>query len=481
MKALDCLIVHPTTRIKTRSPTNVLTNVILPMGSIAIADYIDRNGFSTEIVHTGLEEMINPSFTIDALFKEYTPAVIGIDLHWYPHSYDALEIAKIAKNVYENVFVVLGGFTASCFAEEILQNFAYVDAIVKGDAEIPMLDLLNAFPSKILSNVPNLFYRENDSIKKSHKMYCPSQEQFDSFNFHRIALLRNWYKYLKLTHENDDLRQKLKRQGWLCVGRGCSVNCSYCGGGHNAQCLLTGRSTPLFRSQEKVIKTLKIFEEMKISCAYMDFDPYGRKTRDYYLKLFDLIRKEGVDISAQFLVWDVTSKAFLQEFKRTFNPLYSSITLSPESGSEPIRKLNKGFYYTNSELFTWLNHIKEMIPTELYFTSGLTGETVKHFGETIRLGKKIVAEYSNIIHIACNPIFLEPCSPRFLDPKKFGIVIKFPQFVDFYVTYKRFALGFPVSSRLGYETEYLSERDILNFANYFNNHVSVFNSPNSKK
>ncbi len=475
MKDIDCLIVHPTTRIKTRSPTNVLTNVILPMGSIAIADYIDRNGFSTEIVHTGLEELLNSSFTIEALFKEYTPIVLGIDLHWYPHSYDALRIAEIAQNTYENIFIVLGGFTASCFAEELLKKFEYVDAIVKGDAEIPMLDLLNALPSQDLSSVSNLFYRENGSIKQSKKNYCPSQEQFDSFNFHRISLLRNWYNYLQLTHENDDLRQKLKRQGWLCVGRGCAVNCSYCGGGHNAQCLLTGRSMPLYRSQEKVIETLKVFAEMKISCAYCDFDPFGRKTREYYFKLFEMIRKEDIDISTQFLVWDVTSKKFLEEFKRTFNPLFTTLTLSPESGNETIRKLNKGFYYSDSELFSWLNLAKDnFIPIELYFTTGLTGETVKHFGETLQLGKKVVQEYPNIVHIACNPIFLEPGSPRFLDPQKFGIVLKFQQFVDFYLTYKKFALGVPVSSRLGYETENMSETDIIRFASHFNNQMNLF-------
>lgn len=475
MKELDCLFIHPTTRVKTRSHKNILTNVILPMGTIAIADYIERNGFATEIVHNGLEELLNPSFTMEALFKEYNPTVVGIDLHWYPHSYDALKIAEMAKNVYENVFIVLGGFTASCFAEEILQNFAYVDAIVKGDAEIPMLDLLNALPSKTLSNIPNLFYRENDSVNQSKKIYYPSQEQFDSFNFHRLSLLRNWYKYLQLTHENDNLRQKLKRQGWLCVGRGCAVNCSYCGGGHNAQCLLTGRLTPLFRSQEKVIETLNAFEEMKISCAYCDFDPYGRKTREYYFKLFDMIRKEGVDISSQFLVWDVTSKKFLEEFKRTFNPLYTTLTLSPESGSETIRKLNKGFFYSDSQLFSWLDLTKEnFIPIELYFTTGLTGETVTHFRETVQLGKRVVEEYPNIVHIACNPIFLEPCSPRFLDPQKFGILLRFQQFIDFYVTYKKFALGIPISSRLGYETENMSETDIIRFANYFNSQVNVF-------
>jgi len=212
----------------------------------------------------------------------------------------------------------------------------------------------------------------------------------------------------------------------------------------------------------------------------MDFDPYGRQgARKYHLKLFEFIRSEGIDISAQFIVWDVTSKNFLKEFKRTFNPLYTTITLSPESGFEPIRKLNKGFYYTNSELFNWLDTVdQERIPVELYFTAGLTGETVKHFGETVQLGTKIVEEYSNIVHIACNPIFLEPGSPRFLDPQ--GIILKFQQFIDFYLTYKKFANGIPVRSRLGYETENMSETDIINYANYFNNRVNVFNSLNSK-
>ena len=190
-----------------------------------------------------------------------------------------------------------------------------------------------------------------------------------------------------------------------------------------------------------------------------------------------MIRKEGIDISAQFLVWDVTSKKFLEEFKRTFNPLFTTLTLSPESGSETIRKLNKGFYYSNSELFSWLDLTKDnLIPIELYFTTGLTGETVKHFGETIQLGKKVVQEYPNLVHIACNPIFLEPGSPRFLDPKKFGIILKFQQFIDFYLTYKNFALGrqSSVSSRLGYETENMSEVDIIRFASHFNEQVNVF-------
>jgi len=478
VKKIDCLFIHPTTHLKTPNSitTDLVTYIIMPMGTIAMADLLDREGYETRIIHTGLEQMCNRSFSVQSLLKKYDVSLVGIDLHWYVHSYDAIRIADIVKQ-FSNAFVVFGGFTASFFAEEILSRFNSVDAVIRGDAEIPLLELLRRRSSAKIKEVPNLVYRDGKSLKKSSKRYIADVPDLDRLSFSNFTLLSNFDKYRRTISQFGDLdpfahKAKLKTQGWSYLGRGCPVNCSYCGGGENAFRMLTGRHTPIFRSKEKVVETLARFEEMKISCTYMDFDPYPAK-RKYYHELFNLIRKEKIDISVEFLLWSPCNKKFFRDFKRTFNPLYSTMSLSPESGSEYIRKLNKGFYYDNAELFRWLDNAKqEMIPIQLYFTSGLSGETEKHFDETINLGKRIAEEYP-IVSLSCNAIEMEPCCPRFLYPEKYGVSLKFRQFIDFYNAYKRLAEGLPISSILGYRTDHLSESQIIELSRRFREITSL--------
>lgn len=475
MKKYDLLIIHPATHIKMPNSQieDTITYVVMPLGTIALADLLDREGYEVKIFHTGIEQMCDRKFQVKNLLKKYDSSIVGIDLHWYVHSYDALRIADLVKQ-FSNAQVVLGGFTASFFAKEILSNFKSVDAVIQGDAEVPLLKLLE--DGSKFEKIPNLMYRDGKSLKKSNRKYIADKCDLDRLNFSNFNLLSNFNKYRKMISQFGDLdpsgyKAKLKTQGWLCIGRGCSVNCSYCGGGKNAFNILSGRRTPIFRSKEKVVESLVRLEEEKISCVYMDFDPFPEK-REYYHELFSFIRKEKIDISSNFLLWSPSNRALIQDFKRTFNPTYSTISLSPESGSEEVRRKNKGFYFNNDVLFSWLDKVKkESIPIQLYFTSGLSGETEKNFEETIKLGKKVVEEYP-IISLSCNPIELEPASLRFLFPKKYGISLKIRNFMNYYNLYKSLEKGSQVSTRLGYRTDYLSETQIIELSQRFRKIIS---------
>jgi radical SAM superfamily enzyme YgiQ (UPF0313 family) len=473
MKKIDFLFIHPSTHIKDLNSIKK-TYIILPMGTIALADLLLKEGYEVKIIHTGIEYICNRNFKLEDVIKKYDPIMVGIDLHWYVHSYDAIRIANTVKQL-SNAFVVLGGFTASYFAEEILSLFKNVDAIICGDAELPLIKLVKCKSYEDLKEVPNIVYRNGSEIKKGRNRYIASSSDLNRLDFTNLPLLSNFDEYRRNISQFGELdpfkdKAKIKTQGWACIGRGCSVNCSYCGGGRDAFQLLTGRSEPIFRDKERVLDELARFEEMKISCIYMDFDPFPEK-RNYYYDLFELIRREKIDISAQFLLWSLSNKKFLRDFNRTFNPLYSTLTISPESGSEHIRKLNKGFYYSNEELFHWLENIKkEMIPIQLYFTSGLSWETVTDFEQTINLAKKIVEKYP-VISISCNPIELEPASPRFLSPKKYGIKLKIKSFIDYYNLFKGLANALPISTQLGYETNYLTEPLIINLSQKFREEI----------
>ncbi|MEM0090482.1 MAG: radical SAM protein [Nitrososphaerota archaeon] len=466
MGDVDVLFLHPSTYVST-SDGEVVRYVAVPMGTFALADLLERNGYSTRIVHVGLKRMLDPNYKVENLIKALEPTLVGIDLHWYCHSYDAIKLADCVKRC-TNAKVVLGGMTASFFADEILSSFDCVDYVIVGDAELPMIELIKALmKSTEVSDVPNLVYRKGSAVKRSRRAYLASSEDLDKLTCSDLKLLEDWDLYVRLIHENDVLSPKLKTQGWLMIGRGCSVNCSYCGGANLAHRKIFGRQQPIFRSPEKVAEDLRAFEELGISCAYMDFDPYTN--RKFYYKLFELVRKEGIDISSQFLIWSLTDRNFVQDLKKTFNPLYTTLTISPETGSDFVRLKNKGFYYDNQSLLRWLEMLEEeMVPAELYFASGLSGETVEEFNKTMKLGERILRTYNNVVAISCNPLFLEPCSPRFLLPKKYGIRLKFRSFSDFYKTYKYLAEGTVPPSRLGYDTEYLNESQIIELSSKFN-------------
>lgn len=477
MREVDILFIHPATHVRssTRDGGDLVTFLVMPLGTIALADHLSRNGWSAVVYHTGIEQIHNRGFRVEEIFKVYEPRVVGIDLHWFVHSYDAIRIAEIAKQ-NSDAHVLLGGFTASYFAEEILNRFKCVEIIIRGDAERPLLELMRNLKGGELRVVPNLIYRENGMIKRSSRDYIAGVEDLRSLDYSNLKILHNHERYCRLISQSGDLdpypwRVSVKRHGWPPLGRGCSVDCSYCGGGRKAHMLVTGRREPVYHPKEQVLETLSRFEELGIDSVYMDFDP--NPDRRYYHELFEMIRREKIDMSAQLLLWSLSDRSFIRDFSRTFNPLYSTLTISPETGSEEVRKRNKGFNYTNDELFRWLGKAKEeAVPIEAYFASGLSWETPETFQDTIRLGEAMVERYP-VVGIACNPLVMEPASPRYLHPEDFGIRLRFRSFLDYYERFRRLAEGLPAESRLGYDTYWQSENQIIENSFRFNKEISM--------
>jgi len=478
MEEIDCLFIHPSTHYRSQAQDmkDLITFITMPMGTIAMADLLYANGYSTKIYHTGIEQVYKRSFIVEDLFSQHDPKVVGIDLHWYVHSYDAMRIADIVKK-QSDAFVVIGGFTSTFFSQEIMANFDSVDAIIRGDAEIPLLELMKNLSKDTLEEVPNLTYRTKHGIKTSKGVYIADEEDLGKLDYTNFELLSNYDKYHRVTTQAGDLdpygwKLHLKRMAWVPLGRGCTVNCSYCSGGNKGHCSLTGRDKPVYHPKEQVVSILARFEEVGIDSTYMDFDPYV--DRSWYHELFEMMRVEGVDISTEFALWSLTDRAFARDFKRTFNPLYSTLVLSPESGSEDVRRRNKGFYYTNDQIHQWLETSREeYIPVEVYFASGLSGETQENFGETLELARSILEKYP-IISITCNSIQMEPGGPWYIDPGRYGIRPKWKGFMDYYNLFKASADGIPPRSQLGYDTDWQTEQEILGNSIKFNEMLEGF-------
>ena len=142
MAPLDCLFLHvPKLKNYYRPIDQFIWINFLPMGLLGLADLLSRHQISTEVVHLGVEWIEDHHFSILDYLKEKNPKIVALDLHWHHQSYDVLEVARKVKEAFPSLYLLLGGFTASFFHEEILRNFDVVDGVIRGEAETPILEL----------------------------------------------------------------------------------------------------------------------------------------------------------------------------------------------------------------------------------------------------------------------------------------------------------------------------------------------------
>ncbi|MBK7973567.1 MAG: cobalamin-dependent protein [Deltaproteobacteria bacterium] len=143
---LDCLFVHVPKAANHYLPLGDFFNVTyMPMGLPALADWANRAGFRTEILHLGVEWIRDPGFDLLRWIDGRRIRAFGLPLYWHYQTYDVVETARQLKAHAPDAFVFLGGLTAGYFAEQILAMVPEVDAILQGPAEgaiVPLLESL---------------------------------------------------------------------------------------------------------------------------------------------------------------------------------------------------------------------------------------------------------------------------------------------------------------------------------------------------
>lgn len=423
------------------------------MGLLALADLLTREGYEAEIVHLGVEWIQDREFSIIDYIAHQRPKIVALSLHWHPQSYDVIEYARMIKESSPGVFLLLGGLTASFFHREIMQAFPRVDAIVRGEGEIPLLRLTEAvIRGGGLAGVPNLTWRDGGTIRENPLDYVASQDVLDGLCFTNFSLLKNFQTYRDwvlmpffvtgVSKERNRLFFSLKTTLFdLLVGRGCPVNCTWCGGGRGAQGLIAGRQGVIFRDVEKVMASIREAVRWGYETMHVCFDPYPQRP-DYYLKLFSRIKEEDLKVEFFFESFGLPTKEFIDGFAQTFGSK-SLLALSPESGSEKVRRRNKGYFYTNQELWDCLEYTMERdVKVDLFFGLGLPYENEVDLEETARLITCVKKRFPNVRGIRTFTIEMEPGAPWYLQPAQFGIETNLRTFSDFYHYHREEKGGF---------------------------------------
>ena len=426
----------------------------IPIGLISMADYVERKGYKVVIFNLAEYMLTDPKFDHEKFIKDIRARYYGVGLHFCVHSQGAVEVARICKQHHEDSKVIMGGLTATIFANELIKNHRFIDYVIQGEGEIPLLNILEG---GTVEEIPNLIYRDNDGRIRTNQQFWVARS-LDDFEFTRLDLV-NPNKLL--TTVPTELG--IKKHWMIPLYRGCYYNCATCGGSRYCYRNRFHREKPAFRSKEKVIEDLRKLSKQGIESVFLFMDPraMGRKKCS---ALFDALRSN--DYGINYLTLELFlpgNRKYLSEIARLNNKVSVGLSISPESGNENVRT-SQGRVYSNESLLKTVRFCTSHgIGLGVFFMFGLAEQTWETLDDTYKLFSKL-SEINSEEQIGPGiriqfgeMLLLDPGSLAFDNPQKFGYKLRFKNLQDYIDGFSSPAW----TDWLSYETYNLNRRELL--------------------
>ncbi len=407
---LDVLYLHPTPYGPGANPRRPRFPV-LPVGAAGLMNLLCQQGLRVAGLNLPVEEMLEPGFSLDAWLRARPPAALALlDLHWAEHALGACEAARRVRRTWPETRVVAGGLTATLFARQLLEACPAFDAVICGDGEPALPGLVRAVIEGRIwppPAVPNLWTRAGAPSRQE----AASREQLDALDFADLEFLEDAEAYQRLVYSFPPGGQASGARGsWLPNGRGCPLDCSFCGG---------GRETPRRRAPEALVRDLRQLAHQGVDQACLNLDPdvLGGDHRRAFLERW---AAEGPRIGLYLESFQLPSRALADGLARCADAACSELAISPLSGDERIRRRH-GKRFSDVQLLLALDLLAERnIPCSIFFSLNLPGEDERSLELTMALAERL-AQRPQPLRVANLCHALDPGSPMAREPRRHGI------------------------------------------------------------
>ena len=384
-----------------------------PVGLTSIATYLGKNHYNVRIVNIAYRMLQDPAFDVADRLRRMRSTVFGIDLHWLPHANGALAIGELVKKLHPESYVLYGGLSSSYYHEELVR-YPFVDFVIRGDStEEPCRQLLSALRRGTpLDSVENLTWKkERGDVVVNPLTFVPSDLDYVNVPDYLYAVM-TVFKYRSLEDIAPYARWLRHPTTMLLGARGCSFDCSVCGGSASAYREICMRSSPAYRSPEKLISDIKAIRTFSRSPIMLIHDPrIGGAERAE--RFFRLLREENVSNELVFELFSPAGDGFF-EMVRESVPRWS-LQISIETPSERLRRLDRlKFPVSNSEIERTvagaLSHGCNRL--DLFFMVGLPHQTYEDAMSAVPYCEHLLGRFDNDKRLK---FFVSPLGP-FLDP-----------------------------------------------------------------
>lgn len=319
---------------------------------------------------------------IRKIIEDKKPDLIGISSIFSTYFKEALQVAKITKEIDSKIITVMGGTHPTQFPEDMLSHH-FIDYVIRGEGEIPFRILVEKIKNKKTPHdIPGLCYRDDNGLV--------IKEVFRS-NDTKIELRREL-----LSKEN--YRYGKGYVAPILTSRGCPHHCYFC-----------GKPMVNFRYYEegdviKDIEKLIILGYDTIDFEDDYFDITLLHTKNILKWLIDKnLRLTAMNGMVPKIDWE--SKILLK--KSGFQRINLSIVDVNEKLQEDIQR---GQFREFEKILN--EFIETNIPIEVHFIIGLPQQKEEHIIETIvYLAEKKVL-------LGPSVYYMSPGSLAFFDHKK---------------------------------------------------------------
>lgn len=433
---------------------------IYPIGFLTLSAHLEQHGFRTRIVNLALKMLRSARFDPAAFVARLDSLAFGIDLHWLPHADGALALAELVKRLHPDKPVILGGLSATYYRDEIMRDYPAVDFILCGDStEEPLLLLMEAIRAGTgYEAVPNLVWRREDGTPVDNGITCRPAD-LDSVRF-------DYLQSLRLAFRSRDPSGYLPFTGWLAYPvtavftcRGCTHNCSSCGGSLSGFRTVCRREGPIYRSPELVADDVRRLADYTAAPVFVigDLLQAGREYGERFLRAMKRHRVRN-EIAVEFFTPPPAD--FLRRLGESIENY--NVEISPESHDIEVRRtFGKG--YDNAALEGLIAALIDngCRRVDLFFMIGLPRQDYASVMETVRYCGELLDRFGAdgrlLPMIAPLAPFIDPGSAIFEQPERFGYRL-------FHRTLRehRQALLMPSwQQTLNYETRWMTREEIV--------------------
>lgn len=188
--------------------------IILVRGNTSLADEQGPASIAAFLVNNGHEARLvalNKDDSKMEIIDRYKPDIIGLSVY-HDELESAIYIADCIKKIDSEILVVVGGYSATYYYEDIFKRSNSIDFIMKGEGELAWKLLCDNFDNKVdVTHTPNLIYR--DKTNQLHiNLNAKPIEKLDLLEFSNKEILVD--NEFQIAH--------------LATTRGCFENCSFC-------------------------------------------------------------------------------------------------------------------------------------------------------------------------------------------------------------------------------------------------------------
>ncbi len=343
-----------------------------PVGITSLAAYLRQHGHQVKVFDADIERATTAD--VVRLVKETTPTAVGITSVSLNIS-SAFELARAIKSLDKKIWVIAGGAHPTVAPEHTLSD-TNIDAIVIGEGELTLLDLIEAIETgSKFDGIKGIGFRRNGDY-----LYTPRRELIPDLSKLPIPA----YDLIPMGKYKSPYSV---RKPFACMvrSRGCPYDCTFC----SAKNILG----PTFRCQtaERTVEEIGHLVE-NFGVKEMSFKDTELTLDKKLGNLCDLLIEKDFD-----LTWSCNGRVNNVKYellKKMKDAGCSTITYGIESGDEEVlRNIKKSLRLEDArEAVKMAKELGVKVLTN--FMIGLPGDTKETIEKTIRFAIELDPDYA---------------------------------------------------------------------------------------